>query len=72
MMAEIIGVDDNLRQDQVERLNVIGTTSDVTDPLEAYIEAGVEHFAIAFGCPYDEVATQLETLGSEVLPHLSR
>ena len=72
MMGESIGVDYNLREDQVERLNVAGTSSEVTEQLEAYIEAGVEHFAIAFGCPYNEVATQLETLGSEVLPHLSR
>ena len=72
MMGESIGVDYNLREDQVERLNVTGTSSEVTEQLEAYIEAGVEHFAIAFGCPYDKVATQLETLGSEVLPHLSR
>ena len=72
MMGESIGVDYNLREDQVERLNVIGTASEVTEQLQAYIEAGVEHLAIAFGCPYDEVAGQLEILGTEVLPHLHR
>ena len=72
MMGKSIGVDYNLREDQVERLNVIGTASEVTEQLQAYIEAGVEHLAIAFGCPYDEVAGQLEILGTEVLPHLHR
>ena len=72
MMVESIGVEYNLREDQVERLNVIGTASEVTEQLQAYIEAGVEHLAIAFGCPYDEVAGQLEILGTEVLPHLHR
>jgi probable F420-dependent oxidoreductase len=71
-MQETSGADYHLTEEQVRRLCVFGPPSQCIEALEAYVEAGLQHVVIGFGCPLGEVRRQLERLGTEVIPHFKR
>ena len=68
-MRATCGADYHLTEEQMGRLCVFGPPRRCIEALEAYVEAGLQHAVIAFGCPLGEVRRQLERLGTEVVPH---
>ncbi len=71
-MQQTTGIDYNLTDEQVRRLTVFGTAEQVVEALQAYVQVGVEHIIVGFGCPLAEVRHQLELLGAKVLPHFKK
>ena len=55
--------------ERVSRYDLLGSPKDIIRRAEAYIDAGVTHFACLFLCDPEEVSEQMEIVAREVIPH---
>ena len=55
--------------DRVEQFDFLGTASELVPRIEQYIDAGCRHFICKLETTPDQVATHMEYLAKEVVPH---
>lgn len=60
----------HLTEEQVDRFCVCGSAEQCVEKLQAFVEAGVQHFAFASPVPSDQFPGQLEKLATDIAPHL--
>jgi len=48
---------------------VVGTPEDCVKKLQGFVEAGCVKFVLRPACPLDEIMSQIELYGKEILPH---
>ena len=48
---------------------VVGTPEDCVKKLQGFVEAGCVKFVLRPACPLDEITSQIELYGKEILPH---
>lgn len=60
----------HLTEEQVDRYCIYGSSEQCVEKLKGFVDVGVQHFAFAFMCPADQLADQIEVLGSQIAPHL--
>ena len=56
----------------VENYCVLGTVEECIARLEAYVDAGVDHFLLSWACPREDRARHIDTVATKIIPHFRR